>query len=91
MVRFYLLDPDHPEYENKLYSSAVGNVRKVKSSNGIIEERVSVKTKMNLYDRIYTIELTLADRSHMKYPVLIGRKFLRNKFIVDVSKKYLTD
>jgi len=91
MVKFYLLDPDHPEYEKRLYSCAVNSVRKVKSSNGIIEERVSVKTKMKLYDRTYTIELTLADRSNMKYPVLIGRKFLQNKFIVDVSKKYLTD
>lgn len=91
MVRFYLLDPDHPEYEKTLYSSVVKNVRKVKSSNGIIEERVAVKTKMSISNRSYTIELTLADRTNMKYPVLIGRKFLQNKFIVDVSKKYLTD
>lgn len=91
MVRFYLLDPDHPEYEKTLYSCSVKNVRKVKSSNGIIEERVAIKTKMNLSNRSYSIELTLADRSNMKYPVLIGRKFLQNKFIVDVSKKYLTD
>ena len=26
----------------------------------------------------------------MKYPMLIGRKFLTNRFLVDVSKEYLT-
>jgi hypothetical protein len=26
----------------------------------------------------------------MKYPMLIGRKFLKDRFLVDVSKKNLT-
>jgi len=90
-VRFYLLDPEHPEYEKILYSCPVKNVRKVKSSNGIVEERVAVKTKMRLSKHLYTIELTLADRSNMKYPVLLGRKFLQRKFLVDTSKIFITD
>ena len=30
---------------------------------------------------------TLADRSKMKFPILIGRKMLRGKFIVDITLK----
>jgi len=32
-------------------------------------------------------EFTLADRSHMKYRVLIGLNILKNGFIIDPSKK----
>ena len=32
-------------------------------------------------------EFTLADRTHMKYPVLIGVNVLKNGFLVDPSKK----
>jgi hypothetical protein len=34
-----------------------------------------------------TAEFTLIDRSHMKYPVLIGRNILENGFIIDPSRK----
>ena len=37
-----------------------------------------------------SIDLSLSDRSEMNYPILLGRKFLNDRFIVDVSKKYLS-
>jgi len=88
-VKFYVLDPDHPEYEEMVYESPVHKLKKVKSSNGQIEERVIIKQKSKFQNFKRTIELSLTDRSEMKYPVLIGRKFLSGTFIVDVSKKYL--
>ncbi len=30
--------------------------------------------------------MSLSDRSKMDHPVLIGRKFINNKFVVDVTK-----
>lgn len=88
-VKFYVLDPDHPEYEEKIYESAIHKIKKVKSSNGQIEERVIIKQKTKFQNFKRTIELSLTNRSEMKYPLLIGRKFLTGSFIVDVSKKYL--
>lgn len=88
-VKFYVLDPDHPEYEEKTYESTIHKIKKVKSSNGQIEERVIIKQKTQFQKYKRTIELSLTNRSEMKYPVLIGRKFLTGSFIVDVSKKYL--
>ena len=64
--------------------------RTVKSSNGQSEERYAVKSTIEVYGKRYKIELTLSKRGEMRFPVLIGRKFLRNKFIVDVSKKSLS-
>lgn len=88
-VKFNVLDPDHPEYEEKMYESAVHKLKKVRSSNGQIEERVIIKQKTQFQKYKRTIELSLTNRSEMKNPVLIGRKFLSGSFIVDVSKKYL--
>lgn len=88
-VKFYVLDPDHPEYEETLFECAVHKLKKVRSSNGQIEERVIIKQKTQFQKYKRTIELSLTNRSEMKYPVLLGRKFLTGSFLVDVSKKYL--
>ena len=61
----------------------------IKSSTGHAEERYIIKTKIRLGKDIFDIELSLANRSKMKYPILLGRKFLNKKFLVDVSKKKL--
>lgn len=91
MVRFFVLDPAHPEYEHRPFDVPVHKIKKVKSSNGISEKRVIIKQKIEIANRSYTIDLSLTNRSEMRYPILIGRRFLRNKFIVDVSKKFLSN
>lgn len=88
-VQFSVLDPDHPEYEKKQYICDVFDIRKVKSSNGISEDRVVIKQKAHFFNESRVIELSLTDRSGMRYPVLLGRKFL-NRYIIDSSKKYIS-
>lgn len=88
-VKFYVLDPDHPEYEETQFECPVFRVKPVKSSNAQVEERFIIKQKTTFSRFHRTIELSLTNRSEMRYPVLIGRKFLTGKFLVDVSKKYL--
>lgn len=90
-VSFYLLDPSHPEYENRKFQSRIRDIRSIRSSNGLIEERVIITTKIELGGKLYPIELSLTDRTDMKYPVLIGRRFLKKRFIVDVSRSYITE
>ena len=89
LVRFFVLDPDHPVYENRPFEIPVHKIKNVKSSNGIVEERVIIKQKIEIAGKSYTIDLSLTNRAEMKYPVLLGRRFLNKKFIVDVSKKYV--
>lgn len=66
----------------------VHEIRHVKSSNGTIQERIFIKTTLKLFNQQYETELSLTDRASMKYPMLIGRKFLEERFIVDVSLTY---
>lgn len=87
-IQFNLLDPEHPAYNEQLFVFPIHDKREVKSSNGQTELRYFVKTKILLFGNEYDIELSLTDRSEMKFPILIGRKFIRrNHFLVDVTKK----
>ena len=66
----------------------VHEIRHVKSSNGAVQERIFIKTTLRLFGREYETELSLTDRKNMKYPMLIGRKFLEGRFVVDVALIY---
>lgn len=89
-VRFNLLDPSHDVYNDKLFELPIYKSKTVKSSNGESEERFIVKTTIHLLGKKIKAELSLTDRSEMRYPVLIGRKLIKGHFLVDVSKKYLS-
>ena len=89
-IRFNLLDPEHPDYNEQLLELPIHDRRDVKSSNGLSETRFFVQTSIVMFGNTYKIELSLTDRSVMKFPLLIGRKFLKGKFIVDVSEKNLS-
>lgn len=62
------------------YSSTV-----VKSSNGLKENRYKIKSEVIFFCKTYKINLTLSTRDDMRFPVLIGRQFLKRKFMVDVD------
>ncbi|MDZ7806892.1 MAG: RimK/LysX family protein [Gracilimonas sp.] len=86
-IKFYLLDPEHESYNKQEILMPVHDQREVKSSNGESEMRYFIKTKVILFEQAYDIEFSLTDRSAMKYPLLIGRKFLqKGPFLVDVTK-----
>ncbi len=61
----------------------------VKSSNGEISRRYLISTRVRLGPHVVRAQFTLFDRSDMKYQVLLGRKFLRGKFVVDVAEVML--
>lgn len=62
------------------------HTRRVKSSNGLASQRYAIDSEISLLGRRYPITLTLTNRSSMKYPMLIGRNFLRlHGFLVDVN------
>jgi hypothetical protein len=76
---------DHPEVTVSVTDFVVKYVR---SSIGESQNRYFIDTIIKIQGETYPIILSLADRSEMKWSVLIGRRFLRkNHFIVDVSRK----
>jgi len=87
-VHFKLLDETHQDYSKQHIVMPVFKIKNVKSSNGTSEERIFVKTVIELSGKRYEAELSLTDRKDMKYPMLIGRKYLEGRFLVDVSLSY---
>ena len=84
------LDPQHTHYHEKEFIFEVFKLRRIKSSNGHVEERISIQTEIILFKRVYPVELTLTERADMKYPVLLGRRFISKKFLIDTSRKNLS-
>ena len=64
----------------------------VKNSFGKVQKRFSIFTKLTIGDSIYKFYVSLTDRKKMRYPVLIGRRFLyKFNYLVDVTKKNIND
>lgn len=59
---------------------------RVANSFGHKELRYVIKLQLKLGGRTIIGTFTLSDRSKKTYPILIGRKLLNRKFLVDVSK-----
>lgn len=63
--------------------------REVKSSNGKIEERYVIETPIRVGDRQWRIEVTLANRDMMSYPMLLGRQGIPRDGLVDPNASFL--
>lgn len=61
--------------------------KKIKNSFGKVEERYVIKTSVRLFGKDIMTEFSLTDRTNMKFSILLGRKFLIKKFVVDVALK----
>jgi hypothetical protein len=86
-IEFTLLDPSHQEYNNKTLKTKHFKRKAVRSSFGDTEQRYVIATTILLFGKEYPIELSLSKRSDMKFPILIGRKFLSRRFIVNPTLK----
>ena len=90
IITFTLLDPEHSFYNNKEFTSKNYASKIVKSSNGISEKRFRILTEIVIFNKTFPIYLTLSERKNMKFPILLGRKFLNKKFVIDTTKKNLS-
>ena len=70
------------EYPVKRYAT-------IKQLSGKNQRRPVITIPLKLGKIEEQVEVTLSDRSGYLYPVLIGRNFLRDRAIVDVSQKYI--
>jgi hypothetical protein len=61
------------------------SVKKVRSSSGQSQYRYKVKGDILLFGKKYNTEFTLSRRTKMRYPVLLGRKLLNKRFLIDTS------
>lgn len=63
----------------------------IKNSFGEVETRYIIKTSVQIGRKKLKASISLTDRGNMRYPVLIGRRILKGRFLVDVSHLFLLD
>lgn len=83
---FRLLDNSHPEFAKHIHEFKEFSKKKIKNSFGEMEERYIIKTLIRMGRKNIRTTLSLSSRGNMRYPVLIGRRLLKGKFVVDVNK-----
>ena len=77
-------------HKTKKFKTQEYKLKKIRSSNGQVQERYIIKTVIVLFGKKYKAEFSLSDRSHMKNPILLGRKLLNGRFVVDVAEEDLS-
>lgn len=87
-VSFTLLDEIHEAYHGKRMTFPVYKIKKVKSSNGQVQLRPAIKVSVHFMGKKYKSVISLTNRADMKFPMLIGRRFLSGKFLVDVKRVF---
>ena len=71
-------------------SAPLAGFKRIRSSNGDVERRPYIKTDILMDVITKNIELTLTDRGPMDYTMLIGRKALGRRWIVNPSISFMT-
>ena len=63
--------------------------RRVRSSNGEVENRPVISTTLQLGDQSWVAEVTLTNRDEMGFRMLLGRAAVRRRFLVDPGRSFL--
>jgi len=77
------------EHGGRLIKLPILEYRRIRTSVGR-ERRPVVLMDLCLGSLHILTQVTLADRSHLKYPLLVGRRVLKGNFVVDVSRRNTT-
>ena len=86
-VRFAV---DFPGHKVRQICEAIHvDKRGITSSNGETQMRYVIKTPLRIGSVVFRAEFSLADRTDMQFPMLIGRTALRRKFVVDSGRSWL--
>ncbi|MBQ6394325.1 ATP-dependent zinc protease [Candidatus Saccharibacteria bacterium] len=86
VLRFALFDHGYPSYTGKTFERTDYKVAVVRSATGEEQVRYRTKFKLKIAGKTVNALLYLSDRSNNNFPLLIGRRTISGKFLVDVSK-----
>lgn len=90
VLSYVLFAPQSAFYTGKILQTKEYYLVSVKNSFGEKEYRYKVKMRIKIAKKAYKTTFTLADRSRSRFPILLGKRFLKARFLVDVSRHNLT-
>jgi hypothetical protein len=89
-IRF-TFDPSEGKPSTTIEKRVVRTVRIKQHGEDESKRRYVIKMRLRMGEIEEIIELSLSDRSDFEYPILIGRNFLTDNAVVDVSKQFMAD
>lgn len=89
-LEFVLLDEEHPEFTGMTFKTSRFEEKDIKNSFGEVERRFVIQTRIRIHGEDIDAHFSLSNRGSLKFPILIGRKILRGRFVIDVKKKNLS-
>lgn len=85
-LRFALFGEGSPYYNGKIFKRTDFTVAKVRSSSGHEQIRYRTHFTVSIKGRKIKALFNLSDRANNLYPVLVGRRTIAGKFLVDVHE-----
>ncbi len=85
VLNFVLFDKESSHYTGQILRRDDFGVSKIKNSMGHSELRYRTKLSIKIGDRKIAVMFSLANRSKNRYKVLVGRRTLAGRFLVDVA------
>ncbi len=90
MVRFGIHPLQRRRDIERFCEAPVLEERRVKNSGGHIERRYVIQTTAVIGDISWPIHITLTNRDPMLFRMLLGRKAVENRFLINPGRAYLT-
>jgi len=84
------LDPANPD-QTIACSAPIFDQRRITNSGGQSDKRYVIQTTLMLGPLKRTIEMTLKDRSRMRFRMLLGREAFEPGMMVDPTAQYLQE
>jgi hypothetical protein len=85
LLEVIFLDSRHASFDNVKHYFKTFRIKKVKSSTGHDQMRYFIKCTIELMGRKIKTEFSLTERKGMRFPILLGRRLLNKRFIIDTS------
>lgn len=89
-LEFILLDEEHPEFTGMKFIADAFEKRDIRNSFGEVECRFVITTTIRIFNEVISTEFSLSNRGSLRFPILLGRKILRDRFLIDVKSKNLS-
>ncbi len=90
MIRFEMHPLQHDVETMTTCVARVVDKRLVTDSGGHEEERYVIETPITIAGQTWSIEITLTERENMLFRMLLGRRALRKRFIINPARSFVT-
>lgn len=89
-VRFQIHPRQRSRRPTLTCEAPVHDHREIRSSNGQLQARYVIETKLEMGGAEWDLELSLANRDELGFRMLLGRQGLRRKVRIDPARSYVT-